>query len=513
MFYRQDLRSYIFLDNDSEVTYFMEQFDLYRDIATRTGGDVYIGVVGPVRTGKSTFIKNFMQTLILPRIEDENRRKRVTDELPQSGDGKTIMTTQPKFVPETSVRVDFEEGAGVNVRLIDCVGYPVDEAMGYTEGEHTRLVTTPWSEEEMTFEQAAELGTRKVICDHSTIGVIITADGSITGIERESYRAPEKRVIDEMRALGKPFAVILNTKYPENTDVKQTAVAMEQEYGAPVLVKNVAAMGEDDFADVLSGILMQFPVRRVDYDIPKWLCTLPRESEIMANVLENVKNSASCTAKMGDTACLTAAFDGNEYIKLATASVNFGTGVVTVSLTPADGLFYRVLSERCGVDISDDFALINYIRQLTFAKSEYDKLKSALEEVETVGYGVVTPDMSDLDLQQPQVVKKNGRYSVRLKATAPSLHIMRVDVETEVSPMFGGEGDSEEVIRNWLETFGEDGEGIWDTNMFGKTLSALAKEGLETKIRTMPGDARVKLRKTLGKIVNEGKGGVLCILL
>ena len=491
----------------------MEQFDLYRDIAARTGGDVYIGVVGPVRTGKSTFIKNFMQTLILPRIEDENRRMRVTDELPQSGDGKTIMTTQPKFVPESSVRVELSEGAGVNVRLIDCVGYPVDEAMGYTEGERTRLVTTPWSEEEMTFEQAAELGTQKVICDHSTIGVIVTTDGSITGIGRENYRAPEKRVIEEMRALGKPFAVILNTKYPENTDAKQTAAAMESEYGAPVLVKNVAVMGEEDFADVILGILKQFPIRRVDYDIPKWLCTLPRESEIMSNILEKVKSSASCALKMGDVTCLTAAFDDKEFIKQSASSVDFGSGVVTVSLTPADGLFYRVLSEKCGVDIADDFALINYIRRLTFAKSEYDKLSAALEEVETVGYGVVTPDMSDLDLQQPQVVKKNGRYSVRLKATAPSLHIMRVDVETEVSPMFGGEGDSEEVIRNWLDTFGEDGEGIWDTNMFGKTLSVLAKEGLENKLRTMPGDARVKLRKTLGRIVNEGKGGVLCILL
>lgn len=491
----------------------MEQFDLYRDIAARTGGDVYIGVVGPVRTGKSTFIKNFMQTLILPRIEDENRRMRVTDELPQSGDGKTIMTTQPKFVPESSVRVELSEGAGVNVRLIDCVGYPVDEAMGYTEGERTRLVTTPWSEDEMTFEQAAELGTQKVICDHSTIGVIVTTDGSITGIGRESYRAPEKRVIEEMRALGKPFAVILNTKYPENTDARQAAAAMESEYGVPVLVKNVAVMGEEDFADVILGILKQFPIRRVDYDIPKWLCTLPRESEIMSNILEKVKSSASCALKMGDVTCLTAAFDDNEFIKQSASSVDFGSGVVTVSLTPADGLFYRVLSEKCGVDIADDFALINYIRRLTFAKSEYDKLSAALEEVETIGYGVVTPDMSDLDLQQPQVVKKNGRYSVRLKATAPSLHIMRVDVETEVSPMFGGEGDSEEVIRNWLDTFGEDGEGIWDTNMFGKTLSVLAKEGLENKLRTMPGDARVKLRKTLGRIVNEGKGGVLCILL
>ena len=491
----------------------MEQFDLYRDIAARTGGDVYIGVVGPVRTGKSTFIKNFMQTLILPRIEDENRRMRVTDELPQSGDGKTIMTTQPKFVPESSVRVDLQEGAGVNVRLIDCVGYPVEDAMGYTEGERTRLVTTPWSEEEMTFEQAAELGTRKVICDHSTIGVIITTDGSITGIDRESYRAPEKRVIEEMRALGKPFTVILNTKYPENTDVKQLAAALEEDYGVPVLVKNVAAMKEGDFADVLLGVLMQFPVRRVDYDIPKWLCTLPRESEIMSSVLEKVKTSSACAVKMGDSACLTAAFEGDEYIKLAAAKTDFGTGVITVSLTPADGLFYRVLSEKCGVEIEDDYALINYIRRLTFAKTEYDKLQSALEEVQTVGYGVVTPDMSDLDLQQPQVVKKNGHYCVRLKATAPSLHIMRVDVETEVSPMFGQEGDSEEVIRNWLDTFGEDGEGIWDTNMFGKTLSALAKEGLENKLRTMPGDARLKLRKTLGRIVNEGKGGVLCILL
>ena len=491
----------------------MEKFDLYRDIATRTGGDVYIGVVGPVRTGKSTFIKNFMQALVLPHIEDEHRRLRVTDELPQSADGKTIMTTQPKFVPEASVRVEFAEGAGVNVRLIDCVGYPVEEAMGYTEGEKSRLVTTPWSEEEMTFEQAAELGTRKVIADHSTIGVIVTTDGTITGIEREGYAAPERRVIEEMSALGKPFTVILNSKYPDNTQTKQLAAKMREEYGVPVLIKNVAVMTDADFADVLSSVLMQFPIKRIDYDIPKWLCTLTRGSDIISAVLKKVSGSCACAAKMGDTGCLIAPFAEDEYIKNASCEPDFGTGTVKVTLTPADGLFYRVLSQNCGIDIADDFALINYIRRLTHAKAEYDRLKDALEEVETVGYGVVTPDMADLELQQPQVVKKNGRYSVRLKASAPSLHIMRVDVETEVSPMFGSEGDSEEVIRNWLDGFGEEGEGIWDTNMFGKTLSVLAKEGLENKLRTMPGDARVKLRKTLGRIVNEGKGGVLCILL
>ena len=491
----------------------MEKFDLYRDIAARTGGDVYIGVVGPVRTGKSTFIKNFMQSLVLPRIEDEARKARIVDELPQSADGRTIMTTQPKFVPEAAVGVQFSQGISARVRLIDCVGYPVDEAMGYTEGEKSRLVHTPWSDEEMTFEQAAEIGTRKVIKDHSTVGVIVTTDGSITGIPRSSYRAPEKRVVEEMRALGKPFAVLFNSKYPDNTEVLREAARLQEEYGAPVIVKNAAAMTEADLIEVIGSILMQFPIKRMDYDIPKWLCTLPREADVIADIMEKVHLSCSKALRMGDAKSLAEVFEGDEFVKRASCEADPGTGTVRITLTPADGLFYRVLSQKCGVEIDDDFALINYIRHMAHAKSEYDKLKDALDEVEAVGYGVVTPDMGDLDLQQPQVVKKNGRYCVRLKASAPSLHIMRVDVETEVSPMFGGEGDSEEVIRDWLDGFGEDGEGIWDTNMFGKTLSCLAKEGLENKLRTMPGDARVKLRKTLGRIVNEGKGGVLCILL
>lgn len=492
----------------------MEKFDLYRDIATRTGGDIYIGVVGPVRTGKSTFIKKFMESLVLPKIDDANHKMRVIDELPQSADGKTIMTTQPKFVPDQAVRVDLQEGLGVNVRLIDCVGYIVGDAVGYTEGDKTRLVRTPWSDEEMTFEDAAEFGTRKVIKDHSTIGIIVTTDGSITGIGRDGYRDPERRVIEEMSALGKPFVILLNTKYPDNTDVKREAQEMEKQYGVPVLIKNVAAMVSDDISDILSSILMEFPLKRIDFDMPKWLRALPADNAIITDVLEKVRGGIGGAVKMSDYKSMNGIFDGDEYIEgVSGTDVSFGEGVITIGLKPVESLFYNVLSERCGCDIKDDFELISYIKDLSHAKREYDRLRIALEEVETAGYGVVAPDLSDMELQSPKVVKKNGRYAVKLRASAPTLHIMRVDVETEVSPMLGGESESEETIKNWLGEFGEDGGGIWETNMFGKSLSTLAREGLENKVRTMPNDARVKLRKTLGRIVNEGKGGVLCILL
>ena len=492
----------------------MEKFDLYRDIASRTGGDIYIGVVGPVRTGKSTFIKKFMEALVLPKIDDPNRKMRVVDELPQSADGKTIMTTQPKFVPDQAVRVDLQEGLGVNVRLIDCVGYIVEDAVGYTEGEKSRQVRTPWSDEEMSFEEAAEFGTRKVINDHSTIGIIVTTDGSVTGIGRDGYRDPERRVIEEMSALGKPFVILLNTKYPDNTDVKREAQEMEKQYGVPVLVKNVATMVSEDISDILSSILMEFPLKRVDFELPKWLRALPNDNAIIADVLSRVRGGVCNACKMSDYKSMSGIFDGDEYIAgITETDISFGEGVIKIGLKPVESLFYSVLSGRCGCDIKDDFELISYIKDLSHAKREYDKLSAALEEVEVAGYGVVAPDMTDMDLQSPQVVKKNGRYAVKLKASAPTLHIMRVDVETEVSPMFGGDGDSEDTVKSWLGEFGEEGEGIWETNMFGKTLSTLAKEGLENKIRTMPTDARVKLRKTLGRIVNEGKGGVLCILL
>ena len=493
----------------------MEQFDLYQDIATRTGGDIYIGVVGPVRTGKSTFITKFMQTLVLPNMQDEHRKQRMIDELPQSADGKTVMTTQPKFVPDGGVRVSLGEGLEANVRLIDCVGYPCDGAQGFKEGEKSRLVSTPWSEEEMPFEQAAELGTQKVIHDHSTIGIVVTTDGSITDLPRSEYEQAEQRVIREMQQLGKPFVIVLNTKHPSDSATMRLRDELQQTYVAPVLSMSVADLTEQDLGKLLQGVLMQFPLKRFELAMPTWLQALPRESEIVSHLLDRVGEVAREVHAMRDYGKVCEMFDQDDPYLLPSGQcdVDFGTGSVVLTINPRPELFYRVLSEQCGQTIENDFQLVSYLKELAIAKQHYDKLKTALAEVEEFGYGVVTPTLDDMDFRPPHIVRKGSRYGVKLRASAPSYHIMRVDVETEVSPLIGGEAQSKEILESWLGEFGEDGSGIWQTNMLGKSLNQLAQEHLGSKLMSMPEDARNKLRRTVTRIVNEGKGGVLCILL
>ncbi len=492
----------------------MDTFNLYNDIATRTSGDIYIGVVGPVRTGKSTFIKRFMEVLVLPKIGDKNEQQRAIDELPQSADGKTIMTTQPKFVPADAVSVRIGENIDARIRLIDCVGYLIDGAMGSKEGEKVRMVKTPWSNEDMPFERAAELGTEKVIRDHATIGILLTSDGSITDIDRSKYLEAEERVVRELKALGKPFVVVLNTRTPQNADTVKLRDALAERYDVPVLVKNAQEMTLDDIAEIMGSILLEFPIKMLDAVIPEWLQALPRDNRIIVDALNKLYEGTSDILKMRDATHVKDIFDDSEYYSgFGITSLDMGRGRVAVELTVKPELFYDVISEWCGTKIDGDFKLMAYVVSLAKAAAEYAKLQHALSDVAAKGYGVVAPTMEQLILEEPEIVKQSGRFGVRLKASAPSLHIMRVDVQTEVNPIVGSEQQSEELVKYLLSEFEADKKSIWDTNMFGKSLSQLVNEGLNNKLMSVPEDAQVKMRKTMGRIVNEGKGGMICILL
>lgn len=490
----------------------MEKFDLYQDIATRTNGDIYIGVVGPVRTGKSTFISKFMQTLVLPHIEDNNYRQRIIDELPQSADGKTIMTTQPKFVPDGGVKVSLEDGLETNIRLIDCVGYPFEQAKGFSEDDKQRYVKTPWSDDDMPFMQAAELGTSKVITDHSTIGVLVTTDGSITDLNREDYVEAEKRVADELAKLGKPYVVVMNTSHPNDSVTLRLKQELQEAYNAPVVIQDVLNMQADDIVKILQAVLMQFPLKIINFSMPAWLQAMPKTSDIIKHIIQKAAEYGQNLFKMQDYKQLDNIFVDDEYITdNCTIKADFGKGEIDVILMPKPQLFYQVLSEQCGQVIEDDFKLVSYIKELAGAKAKYDKIKVALSDATEYGYGVVVPSGEDMSLLPPEIIKKGNKFGVKLHANAPSFHIMKVNVETDVNPMIADMQD-ETMLRNWLEE-SEKEEGVWKSNMFGKSLDELAREGLYGKITSIPEDTREKLRRAVTRIVNEGKGGVMCILL
>lgn len=492
----------------------MSEFDLYKDIATRTGGDIYVGVVGPVRSGKSTFIKRFMDTVVLENIPDDNARKRANDELPQSADGKSIMTTQPKFVPNEAVRVNIAENIAVNMRMIDCVGYIVEGALGAEEDGKERLVRTPWSDEEMPFKQAAEMGTEKVIKEHSTIGLLVTTDGSICGIPRENYVTAEERVVSELKELKKPFAIILNSATPQSENCIKLKDELSEKYETPVIIKDALNMSKEDIADIMSEVLLEFPLKLVDVIAPKWIQALSADTGIVKELMDILKSVSSEMVKMRDFEKIKAAFDGASYLDIPdSVTVDAGRGRIEVAAKVKPELFLKVLSEECGHDIADDFTLMAYVRFLKNAENEYGKLKNALEQVYATGYGVVTPRRSEMLLEEPEIVKLGGQFGIRLRASAPSLHLIKVDVETEVNPTVGTEQQSGELVEALLDKFGDDKSGIWDTDIFGKSLSELMNDGLSGKLNAMPEEAKTKMRKTITKIVNEGKGGVLCILL
>ena len=491
----------------------MEKFQIYDDIKSRTNGDIYIGVVGPVRVGKSTFITSVMQKLVLPNISEKNAKERTIDELPQSADGKTIMTTQPHFVPNEAVKIKVA-GADMKVRMIDCVGYLVNGVLGHTEDDKPRLVKTPWSESDLPFEEAAELGTTKVIKEHSTIGVMVTTDGSVTDIARSNYIEAEERIVAELKAQGKPFVVVLNCKHPNSNDSKKLATSLSAKYEVPVVPINALELKDEDVDKVFESILMEFPVKSIQIKMPAWLRALSFESDIISEIAEEMRKISSNMLKLSDADKNQLAFaESSCFDPITVSAVNAGDGVVQFNVIPKEGLFYQVLSRECGYEIKDDFELVNYIKELAVAKFEYDKLKNALEQVKQTGYGIVEPRKEDFELSEPEIIKQGNRYGVKIKANAPSLHIMRVDVETEVTPLVGTEDQSQDFAKGLLDQFENDAQAIWDTNILGKSLSSLVGDNINSKIVLMPVEAQRKMRKTLARIVNEGKGGVLCILL
>lgn len=492
----------------------MDKFDLYRDIATRTGGDIYVGVVGPVRTGKSTIIKQFMEKLVVGGIENKDVRARAVDEIPQSADGKTIMTTQPKFVPADAVRVVFQDNLAVNMRLIDCVGYIVDGALGSEENGKERMVRTPWSEEEMPFSQAAALGTDKVIREHSTVALAVTTDGSFTDIPRADYEPAEERVIEELKRTGKPFAIVLNTADPTSEQAIALKAELEEKYGVSVSLVNALNMSESDISGIMENILLEFGVRIIDFDLPRWVQALTPDDDVVKEIVSAVRDLGDKISKMKDYTLVDEFFEDKEYWKTpAKVELDAGKGRVAVSVTPKDDVFFKVASRECGMELADDFALLSHLKQLARARKKTEKLLDAMEQVETLGYGIVLPTMDEMVLEEPEIIRQGQQYGVKLKASAPSLHIMKVDVETEVRPIVGSEQQSSELVDAMLGDFENDKQAIWDTNIFGRSLSSLVADGINNKLMSVPSDAEQKLRRTLGRIVNEGKGGVICILL
>ena len=492
----------------------MENFEIYNDIAKRTNGDIYVGVVGPVRTGKSTFISRFMQSSILDNISNEYEKERTIDEMPQSGAGKTVMTMQPKFVPSEAVTVNFSKDVSARVRLVDCVGYAVQGASGFEDEGEPRMVKTPWSDKDMPFEEAAEIGTRKVIAEHSTIAVLVTTDGTITGIARENYVKAEERVVKELKENKKPFVIILNSRVPESEAVKNLANEMNTKYEVPVLPLDISKMGGEEITNVIKTILMEFPIKQINFTMPKWVLALPYENEFIQKIITNIKENTQNISKMSDYEKMLKMFDGDEDFKGIEASkLNLSNGEIELKIVVDDSLYYKTLSAECGTEIKDDYYLMKYIKELVLAKKEYDKLKNALDMVKETGYGVVYPETSDLILDEPEIINKGGSSSLKLKATAPSLHIMRVDVGAEICPAVGSAEQSGSLVSYMLKEFEDNKAEIWNKNMFGKPMNELVKDSIDAKIAGLPEEVQVKMRKTLTKIVNERKGGVICILL
>ena len=488
--------------------------NLYADIAERTGGAVMLGVVGPVRTGKSTFIKRFMETVVIPNIDNEYLRERAKDELPQSGSGKTIMTSEPKFVPEEAVSIKLQDDVLLSVRLIDCVGYMVEGAAGQFEDGTERLVATPWFDHEIGMTQAAEIGTQKVIADHSTIGIVVTTDGSICGIEREKYLPAEERVICELKEIGKPFVVIVNSTDPNSSLCRETAESIRKKYGVHTLSLDCMNVSESDIRLILQAILEEFPVESVGFFLPDWLRALPDESALKEAVYHDIARSFSSIEKYRDLENAIMTISECEEISGAeNCGSDFGKGAIDVRLSLPRELYYRSICEETGVEIHNDGELFSALSEMSVIKTEYDRLRDALASVKERGYGVVLPDMSQMQLEEPKIVRQGGKYSVKLKANAPAIHMMMTNIETEVTPAIGGETASEDIINFLLQGFDGDINRIWQSNIFGKSLYDIACESLTSKICSLSDNARNKLQHTLERIINEGSAGLICILL
>ncbi|MBP3623948.1 MAG: stage IV sporulation protein A [Oscillospiraceae bacterium] len=492
----------------------MTDTNIYRDIAARTDGAFMLGVVGPVRTGKSTFIKRFMEKLVIPQIDNTYMKERAKDELPQSGSGKTIMTAEPKFVPENPVNISLAGNTELAVRLVDCVGYMVDGAAGQFEDGEERMVTTPWFDHEISMTEAAEKGTYKVITEHSTIGIVITTDGSICDIPREKYLVPEERVINELKEIGKPFIVLLNCIDPESEQAAETAREISDNYGVRCLRVNCLKLEEAGIACIIRSVLEEFPLKSIGLFLPEWLEALPGDNTLREEIFGNVLDSCDGVCKIKDCYNSVGKLAQCENISEVTISKSdLGSGNVEVNVCLPRALYYNTISEQTGIQVNNDGDLISTLAEMSTVKRDYDKLRSALEDVRTKGYGVVMPDSSQMQLEEPQIVRQGGKYSVKLKANAPAIHMMMTNIETEVTPAIGGETASEDIINFLLQGFDGDVNRIWQSNIFGKSLYDIAEEGLTSKIESLPQSAKDKIQETLQRIINEGSGGLICILL
>ncbi|MBQ7173419.1 MAG: stage IV sporulation protein A [Clostridia bacterium] len=492
----------------------MLEQNIYKDIAERCGGNIYVGVVGPVRTGKSTLIQRFMEALVLPNMAPGGARDRARDELPQAAAGRTVMTTEPKFIPEEAVSVLLDGNAEAQVRLIDCVGYMIEGALGGEEGGQTRMVKTPWSPEPMPFSLAAETGTEKVIREHSTVGMVVTTDGSIGDIDRAAYVEAEERVVRELGEIGKPFALILNSAHPEREDSRALAYELEEKYKVPVALVNCMELDAEDIRQILGMLLTEFPVTELTISLPAWTSSLAPGHKIRTSLEEGIKKAAAGITKVADVEPAFHGLSENEYIaSVAVDHMDLGSGKASLSLATKPELYYQALSELTGLSIADDGELFCGMLELTAIKEKYEKVAAALSSVEETGYGIVMPEVEDLKLEEPKIVKQSGGYGVRLRAAAPSIHMIRANIEAEINPMVGTEAQSEDMVRYLLKEFEADPASIWNSNLFGKSLYDLINEGLHKKLERMPEESREKLSTTLERIINEGSQGLICILL
>ncbi|WEG11380.1 stage IV sporulation protein A [Pullulanibacillus sp. KACC 23026] len=492
----------------------MERVDIFKDIAERTGGDIYLGVVGAVRTGKSTFIKKFMELVVLPNIENEAERARAQDELPQSGAGRQIMTTEPKFVPNNAVSVSVDEGLDVNIRVVDCVGYAVPGAKGFEDENGPRMVHTPWYDEPIPFQEAAEIGTRKVIQEHSTLGVVITTDGSIGDITRHDYLVAEERVVEELKEVGKPFIMIINSTHPQHPDTQQLRLELTEKYDIPVLAQSVENMTEHDINVVLREALYEFPVLEVNVNLPSWVMVLREDHWLRESYEEAVKNTVKDIRRLRDVDRVVGHFDEFEFIENAQlAGIEMGRGIAEIDLYAPDDLYDQVLKEVVGVEIRGKDHLLQLMQEFSEAKREYDQVAEALKMVKQTGYGIAAPAITDMSLDEPEIIRQGSRFGVRLKAVAPSIHMIKVDVESEFAPIIGTEKQSEELVRYLMQDFEDDPLSIWNSDIFGRSLNSIVREGISAKLSLMPENARYKLKETLERIINEGSGGLIAIIL
>ena len=488
--------------------------NIYNDISARTQGDIYIGVVGPVRTGKSTFIKKFMESLVIPNISGEFQKERARDELPQSAAGRTIMTTEPKFIPEDAIELSIEDNIHFRVRLIDCVGYIVPSAVGYIEDEQPRMVHTPWFDEEVPFNMAAEIGTQKVIKEHSTIGLVITTDGSISQIPREEYAEAEERVINELKEINKPFVVALNCVEPESEEALSLAKSLSEKYNVPVLPINCLELDTAQISDLLEKALYEFPAKRIELNFPSWIKSLDENDEFKSNMFAFIGESAKSITNIRSVKSFAQSL--SEYKEIEAAAISdsdLSVGKISISVRINSRYYYTVLSSKCGCEIKNEKDLMSVVSELSKIKTKFDKFNSALGEVERTGYGIVMPDIDELTLEEPEIVKQGGRYGVKLKAQAPSIHMIRCNTRTEVAPIVGSESQSQELVMYLLREFQENPAKIWETDLFGQSLHELVNEGLRGKLERMPDEARDKFRETIERVINEGCSGLICIIL